>query len=68
MDEKKTDQKWILRIRALSDCPFCGGEGMPASAPDGDWIQYTVMCRSCAAEGPWALTPEGAIENWSKRV
>lgn len=49
-------------------CPFCGGEGMPASTPDVDRIQHVIRCRSCAAEGPWRMTPEGALDAWRRRV
>ena len=46
-------------------CPFCGGIRMEGDGGDG---QFWLRCLSCAAEGPWARTPTGAVNDWNRRV
>ena len=54
----------------LLPCPFCGGDPkpMPLSYPYGRETKYTIVCRSCAAEGGWAKNPLGARRWWNMRV
>jgi hypothetical protein len=71
---------WMLKASGLSlpallQCPFCAGQGyctrvLRGGCEDGEpdaWA-YTVVCRCCAAEGPWCKSNEwGAVSNWNRR-
>jgi len=59
----------------MKACPFCGGkpllnkrlrEGCADGEPDA-WA-YFVICRSCAAQGPWYKSPGNAERFWDMRV
>jgi Lar family restriction alleviation protein len=53
----------------LKPCPFCGGEGVPASKPHSSSdTAYFIRCTSCACEGPWFKTPGNAVQFWNTRV
>lgn len=51
-------------------CPFCGDGVIKAQAlmlknyPAG----YNAMCDNCESTGPYAETPEGALEKWNARA
>lgn len=51
-------------------CPFCGDGVIKAQAlmlknyPAG----YNAMCDNCESTGPYAETPEGALEKWNVRA
>lgn len=52
-------------------CPFCGAHRLILSETTqtiSARVEYFVRCSSCAAEGPWAQTPAGAIRWWNQRV
>lgn len=53
----------------LLPCPFCGGEAyLDISQPAGDETEYfTVVCRCCAAEGPWFNVKGSAVAAWNRR-
>ena len=61
----------------LRPCPFCGGKGEVDSKlrdgykdflKDPDANAYFVVCRSCAADGPWSKSESGARRMWNMRV
>lgn len=58
-------------------CPFCGGmpyltkterAGYQDFPDDPDRFAYTMVCRSCAAEGPWQKSESSARRMWEMRV
>lgn len=49
-------------------CPFCGGDAYSVAQDRHGDAQYCLACRVCAAEGPWAMTHEGAIRIWNMRT
>lgn len=64
-------------IEGLRACPFCGGNGYGFKVlrdgyqnyqEDQDAYAYAVRCRSCAAEGGWKKTREGARNMWNMRT
>lgn len=70
------ESKFNLPVERLVSCPFCGGDGYLSSAlrdgyqsfsNDPDAQAYYVVCRSCAAEGPWAKSEYGAVRMWNTR-
>lgn len=58
----------MIGDHSLLACPFCGGEGLLDSyAEDNGDARYTIRCRSCACEGPWAKSAGGAARWWNYR-
>ena len=51
-------------------CPHCGSTKIVVvdNGVDGLERRYWARCTSCAAEGPWAKTYNGAIEWWNMRA
>jgi len=56
----------------LKPCPFCGGVEehhlyVASLVADGhpDKPQQYVRCRSCCAEGPWAVSESVAVMKWN---
>ena len=52
----------------MKPCPYCGSTNTEVvSKVQEHAFHYWVRCMSCAAEGPWAKTYNGAIEWWNMR-
>jgi len=47
-------------------CPFCGGE--EPIRDHNEYGKYWLMCRSCAATGPWMKSEAGGDAAWNRRM
>jgi Lar family restriction alleviation protein len=52
---------------ALKPCPFCGETAL-FLVPPYKSKTYLVYCDNCTARGAWALSRNGAIAAWNRRV
>lgn len=60
-----------LKMSKSPGCPFCGILNylflcFVVTSVSSE-IRHYVQCTLCAARGPEALTPQGAVSAWSKR-
>jgi hypothetical protein len=50
-------------------CPWCSHPTVivikPKQVTPGTQTDYVAMCEGCDCEGPWAITPELARDNWN---
>lgn len=51
-------------------CPFCGSSDLLLESDSSGLTTWRVMCQNdaCEADGPHALTAEGAVEAWNTRA
>lgn len=62
---------------SLKPCPFCGADRAPGllqllregcQEGEPDAYSYTIHCRSCGADGPWAKSQTNAGRHWNMRA
>lgn len=51
----------------LKPCPFCS-ETHAVVVPGEDGDGFKVWCDACCAEGPYARSKAGAVNNWNERL
>ena len=57
----------------LPPCPFCGEDGygvhlQKCEYPNEDYNRWAVICECCGASIGECVTPERAVEAWSRRA
>ena len=58
----------LADVRELKACPFCGGESEVEEWEQPNFQKYFVICKGCAAEGPWGNNRATAVNLWNMRA
>lgn len=55
----------MQKATGLNDCPFCGSSNLSVV---GSWLDFTILCHDCEAEGPKRTEKDQAKKAWDTRV
>lgn len=58
-------------IEVEATCPFCGDHRVVLRhvyEPERVRDTFAASCCSCAAQGPWKRTRDGALSGWGRRI